>query len=341
MNRLSSSSPQWALVDIGLNLTDAMFFGTYHSHQRHPSDMTAVLQRAVEVGVRGLLITGGNLKESREAIQLCGTHSSDHLSCYCTVGCHPTRCSEFEKDPDMYLASLEQLIAKHSVHAGGCVAAIGEIGLDYDRLFFCPKETQLKYFEKQLEMAHRHQLPLFLHDRNTGGDFFAVLSRHRVDVKGGVVHSFTGTVEELQQYVAAGLYIGVNGCSLKTAENLEVVKAIPLDRLLIETDGPWCDIRDTHASRTLLREAAARYASGNSRSGELLAPYPTCRNDKFKKGAMVKGRQEPCKLVEVLEVIYELRRDEVESMEALAAVLLRNTNELFPFQYLQSSATLQ
>lgn len=60
--------------------------------------------------------------------------------------------------------------------------------------------------------------------------------------KGGLVHSFTGTVDEMRELVALGLHVGVNGCSMKTEDNLEVVKAIPLDRLQIETDGPWVSL---------------------------------------------------------------------------------------------------
>lgn len=64
--------------------------------------------------------------------------------------------------------------------------------------------------------------------------------------RGGVVHSFTGTVEEMEELMGLGLYVGLNGCSFKTAENCEVVRAVRLDRLMIETDGPWCEVRPSH-----------------------------------------------------------------------------------------------
>lgn len=122
----------------------------------------------------------------------------------------------------------------------GLTVAFGEIGLDYERLFLSPKEPQLKYFEAQLDLAIEMQMPLFLHSRAAGEDFERLLgSRLSKLPKGGLVHSFTGTMEEMQRLVALGLDIGVNGCSMKTEENLEVVKAIPLDRIQIETDGPW------------------------------------------------------------------------------------------------------
>lgn len=122
----------------------------------------------------------------------------------------------------------------------GLAVAFGEIGLDYDRLFLSAKEPQLKYFEAQLDLAIEIQLPLFLHSRAASEDFERLLGSRLAKLpKGGLAHSFTGTMEEMERLVALGLDIGVNGCSMKTEENLEVVKAIPLERIQIETDGPW------------------------------------------------------------------------------------------------------
>ena len=141
------------------------------------------------------------------------------------------------------LLSLIEILAQDS-KAAGTATAFGEFGLDYDRLFHAPKETQLKYFEAQLEVAVKVQLPLFLHSRAAHEDFMRLLKKvlgeklEKIE-KGGLVHSFTGTVEEMQELVALGLHVGVNGCSMKTEENLEVVRAIPLDRLQIESVGPW------------------------------------------------------------------------------------------------------
>lgn len=94
-----------------------------------------------------------------------------------------------------------------------------------------------RYFEAQLDMAKDFDLPLFLHDRNTQGDFYAIM-RPRISQfkRGGVLHSFTGSLEYMKKITEdLGLYIGVNGCSLKTEENINVVKNIPIDKLLIET----------------------------------------------------------------------------------------------------------
>ena len=161
---------------------------------------------------------------------------------------HPCSAQSFETHPNgatTLLASLKTLALNSK--AAGTATAYGEIGLDYDRLQLCPKNIQLKYFEAQLGVAKEVQLPLFLHSRAAHGDFVGclkgVLGEDLGGIgKGGLVHSFTGTVEEMRELVALGLHVGVNGCSMKTEENLEVVKAIPLDRLQIETDGPWVSL---------------------------------------------------------------------------------------------------
>ena len=166
--------------------------------------------------------------------------------CYATVGVHPCQAKLFDEHPGGPSKMLEELraLALES-KTSGLTVAFGEIGLDYDRLFLSPKEAQLKYFEAQLDLSIELQMPLFLHSRAASEDFERLLSS-RLDrlPKGGLVHSFTGTLAEMNRLVALGLDIGVNGCSMKTEENLEVVKAIPLDRIQIETDGPWvCDYK--------------------------------------------------------------------------------------------------
>lgn len=136
---------------------------------------------------------------------------------------------------------IEELkaLALESKQAGHAVA-FGEIGLDYDRLFLSEKQPQLKYFEAQLDLAVEIQLPLFLHSRAASEDFEKLIASRLPKLpRRGLVHSFTGTLDEMNRMVNLGLDIGVNGCSLKTEENLEVVKAVPLDRIQIETDGPW------------------------------------------------------------------------------------------------------
>ena len=164
--------------------------------------------------------------------------------CYATVGVHPCSAKTFETyagGPPALLDALKDLAI--SAKEAGYATAFGEIGLDYDRLYLTEKDQQLKYFEAQLDIAKSVQLPLFLHSRAASEDFERLLASRLPSLpKKGLVHSFTGTIEEMERLVAMGLDIGINGCSMKTEENLEVVRAVPLERLQIETDGPWVSV---------------------------------------------------------------------------------------------------
>ena len=114
------------------------------------------------------------------------------------------------------------------------------------------------------------------------------------------MHSFTGTLEEMQDLVAMGFDIGINGCSLKTEENLAVTKEVPLERIQIETDGPWCEIRPTHASSKYLKDAP---------------PLPKAvKKEKWSPDAMVKGRNEPCQIPRVAYVVAGVKGITVEEV---------------------------
>nr|CCA13988.1 deoxyribonuclease TATDN1like protein putative [Albugo laibachii Nc14] len=279
-------------IDIGANLTDPVFIGIYRGKQRHASDLLHLLKRAHDYGVDRIITTAGSVDESRAALSLSrGSYPSPIPKLYSTVGVHPTRCNEFltalsdqesSKQPDeiaqSHLSKLLQ-VCKDGIKDAK-VVAIGECGLDYDRLEFCSRETQRIYFEKQFELAEATNLPMFLHNRNTNGDFYEIVARNRHRFKHGVVHSFTGDREEADKLLGLDLYIGINGCSLKTQENLQVVKSIPASRLMLETDAPWCDIRATHAG----------YQHVHTK-------WPSKKAEKYDHESLVKGRNEPCTMM--------------------------------------------
>lgn len=190
-------------IDIGANLTDSMYQGVYNGSKKHEPDLIPVLKRSWEAGLEKLIITGGSVEESKKAIELA--NSDDRL--FATVGCHPTRCSEFElppNTPDEYLTHLDNLVKENRSK----VVALGECGLDYDRLQFCPKDSQKKYFELQLTLNQSLQLPLFLHCRNAASDLYQILSKYTFK---GVIHSFDGSIEEATKFIDLGYYIGLNG----------------------------------------------------------------------------------------------------------------------------------
>lgn len=296
-------------IDIGANLTDPQFVGVYRGKRKHADDFKAMMERAREAGVERLLVTGSCLAESRHAVELAKAHPG---VLYATVGVHPCSAKQVPEDPvkgAKYWSELETLARTGA--AEGVVKAFGELGLDYDRLHYAPKALQIEVFKQQLEVATRLDLPLFLHSRACATDFAAIMRDFLPRLpRGGVVHSFTGTAAEARELVELGLYIGVNGCSLKTQENLEVVQSLPLNRLMLETDGPWCEIRPSHASH--------KYTTP--------LPWPAVKPEKFAEGSMVRGRCEPCAIGSVAEVVAAVHGVDVEAVSDIA---YENTQRLF------------
>jgi len=291
------------MIDIGVNLTDDMFRGIYNGKQAHQSDILSVLDRAMTVGVEKMMVTGGYQKECRDALKL----ASSHKSLFCTVGVHPTRCQEFVEDECKYMTELRELIAEGKNSKK--VVAIGEFGLDYDRLNFCSKDVQLQFFEKQFSLAEESGLPLFLHMRSAADDFIEIVRRNRTRFTKGVVHSFTGSIEDAKKLLALDLFIGVNGCSLKTQENIQVIRELPVEKLMIETDAPWCDIRSTHTSHNFIR-----------------TQFPAKDKKKWEDGFCVKSRNEPCHIIQVLEAVAGIKNME---LQALADRLFENSVSVF------------
>eukprot|EP01031_Cornospumella_fuschlensis_P043108 gene43108-52686_t len=246
--------PTLHLSDIGLNLSDPMFRGKYHGSEGHENDLDLVLQRARSCKVESALCTSTSCAETEHTFALIRTHQHRPLWLQATVGVHPSHCREFSRGVDATTDALRRLVTCGVRE--GLVSALGEMGLDYDRLHRCPKDLQLIGFEAQLrlarELAHL-SLPLFLHSRNSGGDVVQILREHMPHLPaGGVVHCFTGDLEELRALLDLGLYVSLSALSLKTPEALAVVQEVPIERLLLETDAPYCQPRNSHASAPFL-----------------------------------------------------------------------------------------
>jgi TatD DNase family protein len=161
-------------------------------------------------------------------------------------------------------------------------------------------------------LAARTGLPLFLHNRNVGRDLYDLLQEHRGCWKaGGVVHSYDDTADLAQSFQAdLGLYIGVNGCSLRTEESLEVLrKALPLDRLLLETDCPYCEVRPTHPGYSYIQ-----------------THWQAKAEKKFQRGLTVKNRQEPCHILLIAEIVAAVQGVPVHTV---AEAAYKNSLDLF------------
>lgn len=208
-----------ALIDIGANLT----------HESFAHDLDAVLARARAAGVAQIIVTGASEQGSRDALALAERFPS-YL--YATAGLHPHHASDYTGDTDDLFRALL---------ADARVLAVGETGLDYFR-DLSPRAVQIFAFEKQLEIAQDCGKPLFLHQRDAHDDFIACMHNVRDRTGPVVVHCFTGEKKELFDYLDRDWHIGITGwiCDERRGEHLrELVKHIPAERLMIETDSPY------------------------------------------------------------------------------------------------------
>jgi TatD DNase family protein len=230
-----------------------------------------VLERARAAGVETLIVTGTSPAETRKALA---------LGFWTTAGVHPHGAK------DCSAATLEELRA---LARDPKVVAIGECGLDYNRNY-SPHPDQEKWLVAQLELAAELGKPLFLHSRDAHPRFAEILRNLRVGK--AVAHCFTGEADELRAYLDLDLYIGITGwiCDERRGRHLvALVKEIPQDRLLLETDAPYLTPRD-------------------------LQPQPKAR------------RNEPAFLPHILRAVAHARG---EAPEALAAATTRNAKAFF------------
>jgi len=211
------------LIDIGANLT----------HPAFHADLPAVLERALAAGVDSIVATGTSVPESTNALKVSTTYSQ---SVYATAGVHPHHARECDATTIPALRVLAQQPR---------VVAIGECGLDFNRNY-SRHPDQEKWFAAQVELAGELGKPLFLHSRDAKEHFVGLLKQFR-SLPPAVAHCFTGDGDELRAYLDLGLYIGITGwiCDERRGAHLiELVRDIPADRLMLETDSPYLTPRD-------------------------------------------------------------------------------------------------
>lgn len=212
------------LIDIGVNLTNQSLL----------RDLEAVMQRAGAAGVGQMVVTGTSIDDSRKAIELCESYPENLVA---TCGIHPHHASEWDENSRAQLSTM----AQHD-----CVRAIGETGLDFNRNY-SPPTAQEFVFQQQLELAANLQMPLFCHQRDAHHRFVEMLRNYRDQISRLVVHCFTDSREALMDYLDLDCYIGITGWICDERRGLELqqlVKSIPAERLLLETDAPYLLPRD-------------------------------------------------------------------------------------------------
>lgn len=207
-----------------------------HCHlnfEGYRNDLDAVLQRAAEAGVTRVIIPSIDVENSAEVVAL----ADRYIGLYGAVGIHPNSSANFT---DADIASVRALAA------GKKVVAIGEIGLDY-HWDDSPKEMQFRAFEAQLALAAELELPVIIHNREASEDVMTILERwastlpDSLKSRPGVLHSFSAPGSIAERALDIGFYLGFTGpITYKNADELRrVAAAAPLDRMVVETDGPF------------------------------------------------------------------------------------------------------
>jgi TatD DNase family protein len=203
------------LFDTHAHLLDDAFF----------KDRKAVIQSLIDAGLKGMVECGTDEEESAKAVRL-----TEKLSfVYAAVGVHPHGAAKASKD---YLSVLTELAKNKKV------VAIGEIGLDY-HYDYSPRDVQREVFEAQILLAAELSKPVIVHMREATEDTLEILKKHAP--LRGVMHCFSGSAETVAECLKMGLYISFSGSvTFKSAVHVrEAAKAVPMDRLLAETDCPY------------------------------------------------------------------------------------------------------
>lgn len=203
-----------------------------HAHIDGPEfadDLETVLLRAKEAGVEKIFVPGICLKDTPHLLNVCQAHPN-YL--YPMIGLHPENI--MDEDSHQALDQLERMINES-------VIAIGEVGLDFywDATY---KQEQIEVFEHQVQWAEKYNLPLMIHSRNAHQELMEVMERHRASNLSGVFHCFTGTEEEARELLTfPNFMLGIGGVlTFKKSTLREVVKnAVPLSRIVLETDSPY------------------------------------------------------------------------------------------------------
>jgi len=212
------------LIDIAVNLSNGPL-----EHK-----VAQILDDAKALHVTRLIALGCSVQGSEVALSHAKAFPGQ---IYATAGIHPHDAKTFDQHS---LTQLSNLAAEQEV------VAIGECGLDFNR-DFSPRPAQIKAFEAQLSLAAQLKMPVVMHQRDAHQKFIEILTKHRAALSNAVIHCFTGTKQELQDYLDLDLHIGVTGWICDERRGLELkaaVKYIPSDRLMLETDSPYLMPRD-------------------------------------------------------------------------------------------------
>ena len=209
----------YEIADIACNFTS----------ERFDDDLNDVINRAITNKITKFGLICSRLMDLDKLLKIYSRYSKDM---FFTIGVHPHHANEIN---DRYLKNLKEVININNPHA------IGETGLDFFRNL-STYEEQIYAFEEQIKIAIETDKPLFLHQRDSHDDFIKILKKYSSNLNNSVVHCFTGTKAQLEDYLNLDCYIGVTGWICDEKRNVELrktIKNIPPSKLMIETDCPY------------------------------------------------------------------------------------------------------
>lgn len=241
-----------------------------HAHytmEDFENDRDELLSSLPTKGVKHILLAASCLETSRQNIEISDRY--DYI--YSSVGVHP-HC--IDETPDDYLQTLNQLKENKKV------VAIGEIGVDYHYDGY-DRDLQLKFFEEQLILANKLNLPVIIHSRDATKDCMDLLKKHRPK---GVMHCFSGSAETAKEVISLGMSISFTGViTFKNAKKaIEALKVIPMDKIMLETDCPYMapePLRGKRSDSSMIIYIAKKIAETKNISTQEVLDI-TCENSK-------------------------------------------------------------
>jgi TatD DNase family protein len=240
-----------------------------HAHLEMPEfkkDLEAVIQRAKESGVEYIFTVGTEMGDWTRALEIARSHPT----IFAILGVHPHNATEINDETYPILKGLCQ---------DKKVKAYGEIGLDFFRNL-SPRDIQLKRFREQIGLARELGLPIVVHDREAHRETLEILKSEKAEECGGIIHCFSAGYEMAKACMDMGFYISIPGSiTFKNADGFrEIVKRLPLESLLVETDAPFLTPEPFRGKRnepSYVRHTAQKVAEIKGVSFERLAEVTT------------------------------------------------------------------
>jgi TatD DNase family protein len=206
-----------------------------HCHLNFPdykNDLDSVIKNSVSAGVEKIICVSSSMADSKRSIEIAGKYTN---IVYPAIGIHPQ-----QTDPENHDSVDEQIDQLHDLSKHFKIYAIGEIGLDFSLAPPPEKDrdrgSQIYLFEKQMELAKSLDIPIIIHSRKSNDEIIPLLEKHHPK---GIWHCYTGGIKRISKVVDLGLYFGIDG-NLTYDEGLQnVVKEIPLEKIVLETDSPF------------------------------------------------------------------------------------------------------